>query len=44
MGKHFDEETLRFVVNHFYVTEKPEMPGIGPEDIVQALLKIKTLL
>ncbi len=24
--------------------EKPEMPGVGPEDIVQALLKVKALL
>ena len=43
-GKRLEEETLRFAINRFYVTEKPEMPGIGPEDMVQALLKIKSLL
>jgi lipoate-protein ligase A len=43
-GKRLDEETLRFVIERFYVTEKPEMPGVGPEDMVQAMLKIRALL
>jgi lipoate-protein ligase A len=43
-GKRLDEETLRLVIERFYMTEKPEMPGVGPEDIVQAMLKIRALL
>ncbi|MCX6657011.1 MAG: lipoate--protein ligase [Candidatus Bathyarchaeota archaeon] len=43
-GKRLDEETLRLVIERFYMTEKPEMPGVGPEDIIQALLKIRALL
>jgi lipoate-protein ligase A len=43
-GIRLDEETLRAKVLRFYEAEKPEMPGVGPEDIVQALLKVKTLL
>jgi hypothetical protein len=43
-GKRLEEETLRAIVNRFYDVEKPEMPGVGPEDIVQALLKVKALL
>jgi hypothetical protein len=43
-GKRLDEETLRFAIERFYMTEKPEMPGVGPEDMVQAMLKIRALL
>jgi lipoate-protein ligase A len=43
-GKRLEEETLRAIVNRFYDVEKPEMSGVGPEDIVQALLKVKALL
>ena len=43
-GKRLEEETLRAIVNRFYDVEKPEMPGVGPENIVQALLKVKALL
>jgi len=43
-GKRLEEETLRTTINRFYEGEKPEMPGVGPEDMVQALLKVKALL
>jgi lipoate-protein ligase A len=43
-GKQLEEETLRRTITSFYAAEKPEMPGVGPEDIVQALLKVKALL
>jgi len=43
-GKRLDEETLRATIKRFYEAERPEMPGVGPEDMVQALLKVKTLL
>ncbi|MCX6648418.1 MAG: lipoate--protein ligase [Candidatus Bathyarchaeota archaeon] len=43
-GKRLEEETLRATVKRFYDAEKPEMPGVGPEDIVQTLLKVKALL
>jgi lipoate---protein ligase len=43
-GVRLEEGTLRSTVKKFYDSEKPEMPGVGPEDMVQALLKIKTLL
>jgi lipoate-protein ligase A len=43
-GELLDEEKLRIAVKRFYVADKPEMPGIGPEDVVQALMKIKTML
>jgi lipoate-protein ligase A len=43
-GKRLEEETLRVAIKRFYDVEKPEMPGVGPEDIVQALLKVKALL
>ena len=43
-GKRLEEETLRTAVEGFYEDTKPEMPGVGPEDVVQALLKVKTLL
>ena len=43
-GKRLEEKTLRVAVKRFYDVEKPEMPGVGPEDIVQALLKVKALL
>jgi lipoate---protein ligase len=43
-GKHLEEETLSKTVKRFYDTEKPEMPGVHPEDVVQALLKLKKLI
>jgi xanthine dehydrogenase iron-sulfur cluster and FAD-binding subunit A len=43
-GKQLEEETLRKTITNFYATEKPQMPGVGPEDILQALLKIKALI
>ncbi len=43
-GERLDEEKLRIVVKRFYEADKPEMPGVGPEDVVQALMKIKTML
>jgi len=43
-GRHLDEEDLRITIRHFFEVEKPEMPGVGPEDIVQALMKLKILL
>jgi len=43
-GKQLEEETLRKMITSFYAAEKPEMPGVGPEDMVQALLKVKALL
>jgi lipoate-protein ligase A len=43
-GKRLDEETLRATIKRFYEEEKPEMPSVGPEDMVLAILKIKTML
>jgi lipoate---protein ligase len=43
-GKRLEEETLCTAVKRFYEVEKPEMPGVPPEDIVQALLKLKKLI
>ena len=43
-GKRLEEETLRATVKRFYDIEKPEMPGVGSEDVVQALLKVKALI
>ena len=43
-GKRLEEETLRTAVKRFYDAEKPEMPGVGPEDMVQAIMKVKALL
>jgi lipoate-protein ligase A len=43
-GKRLEEETLRVAIKRFYDVEKPEMPGVGPEDLIQALLKVKALL
>jgi lipoate---protein ligase len=43
-GKRLEEETLRTAVKRFYDSERPEMPGVGPEDMVQALMKVKALL
>jgi lipoate-protein ligase A len=43
-GKRLDEETLRSTIERFYAKETPEMPGVGPDDMVQAMLKIRALL
>jgi lipoate-protein ligase A len=43
-GKRLDEEGLLITIRHFYESERPEMPGVGPEDMVQALMKLKNLL
>jgi lipoate---protein ligase len=43
-GKRLEEETLCTAVKRFYEVEKPDMPGVHPEDVVQALLKLKKLL
>jgi lipoate---protein ligase len=43
-GRSLEEEKLRATVNRFYDVEKPEMPGVGSDDIVQALLKVKALI
>jgi lipoate---protein ligase len=43
-GKRLEEESLRVAITRFYDSEMPEMPGVGPEDFVQSLLKVKALL
>ncbi|MGD0803590.1 MAG: hypothetical protein ABSA11_05900 [Candidatus Bathyarchaeia archaeon] len=43
-GIHLDEALLRSEIGQFYAKEKPEIPGVSPEDMVQAILKIKTML
>jgi preprotein translocase subunit Sec61beta len=43
-GTRLDEAALRAEINRFYEEERPEMPGVSPEDVVQAILKIKGML
>jgi lipoate-protein ligase A len=43
-GQPLEEQALRSTIRRFYEAERPEMPGVGPEDMVQALMKVRALL
>ena len=43
-GKKLEETQLQSTITRFYAETGVETPGITPEDVVQALMKLKTLL